>query len=655
VPSQDIPTAPSNLVTIPGVYHINISWISPASDGGSPILHYSIYRGITSGGETFLAQVNFDVTSYTDNSVSSGFTYYYRVSASNAIGESPLSNEDSAMPLSEPMEPTGLTGTSGDSYVNLTWSAPAQDGGSPIITYSIYRNGSFYDSVPGNQKWYNDTSVLNDVIYTYTVSATNNIGEGALSSSWATTKTVPTAPHGLQSNEGDGYVLLTWSAPSDDGGLNIIGYNIYRDSVLIDTVTGNQLYWNDTTVVNGVTYTYKVSANNSLGESLFSSEVDGTPMAKPSAPLNLQVEDGDGYVYLTWSVPVDDGGSAVVEYHIYRNGALLDTVSTGQLWFNDTKVVNGVTYTYSISANNDAGEGPESSGLDAIPLGRPSAPQNLKVSAGDGYVNITWYTPSTNGGSTITKYIIYRGATSGGESYLVEVGDVYYYNDTDVTNSETYYYKVSAINSQGEGAMSSGVSATPEAPTPSINQPPVATILTPSSGATLSGTFLFSGTALDSDGTVQWVEIRIDDGVWIMVNGTTSWDYEWDTTTVANGEHSIRIRVYDGTDYSQEIDRSVIINNPAEEEPTEEDMTWLLLLIILIVVITLILILLLAKRKKPEEKEIEEEVPKPIPHPPSKEGDEDKTEGDIKGGEDEKKAETSKHIPPPPPPPPPHK
>ena len=60
---------------------------APASDGGSAITGYNIYRGTASGGETLLTQVG-NVTSYTDASVTNGTTYYYKVSAVNAVGES---------------------------------------------------------------------------------------------------------------------------------------------------------------------------------------------------------------------------------------------------------------------------------------------------------------------------------------------------------------------------------------------------------------------------------------------------------------------------------------------------------------------------------------------------------------------------------------
>lgn len=93
----------------------------------------------------------------------------------------------------------------------------------------------------------------------------------------------------------------------------------------------------------------------------------------------------------------------------------------------------------------------------------PFAPQNLQAGAGDGSVTLTWDPPVDVGGLAITNYKIYRGTSSGGETLLTTVGSVLIYTDTSVTNSRTYYYKVSAVNGVGEGHQSNEASVTPTA------------------------------------------------------------------------------------------------------------------------------------------------------------------------------------------------
>ncbi len=99
----------------------------------------------------------------------------------------------------------------------------------------------------------------------------------------------------------------------------------------------------------------------------------------------------------------------------------------------------------------------------SINKGPPSPPQNLQATAGDGQVTLTWQAPSDDGGASITNYKIYRGTSSGGESYLTEVdGSTLSYTDTSVTNGQTYYYYVTAVNSAGESEESNEVSVTPQ-------------------------------------------------------------------------------------------------------------------------------------------------------------------------------------------------
>ena len=99
----------------------------------------------------------------------------------------------------------------------------------------------------------------------------------------------------------------------------------------------------------------------------------------------------------------------------------------------------------------------------------PSAPQNFTAITGDGYVDLSWNPPSNDGGSPITGYKIYRGTAHGEEIFVKVVGSVLIYTDYNVTNNQTYYYQVSAVNSVGEGEKSNELSAAPaskQIPTP---------------------------------------------------------------------------------------------------------------------------------------------------------------------------------------------
>jgi outer membrane protein assembly factor BamB/predicted transcriptional regulator len=175
------PTAPQGLHVTGGNAQINLAWAEPNSDGGSKITNYSIYKGTTSGHEFFLVKLGNALT-YQDNNVTNGQKYYYEVTVSNAIGESPRSNEANATPKTIPTAPQNLQGIGGNARVDLTWTAPSDDGGSTITNYSIYigtisGHKTFLVKV-GNVNTYQDNTVTEGHRYYYEVTATNSIGEG---------------------------------------------------------------------------------------------------------------------------------------------------------------------------------------------------------------------------------------------------------------------------------------------------------------------------------------------------------------------------------------------------------------------------------------------------------------------------------------------
>ena len=90
---------------------------------------------------------------------------------------------------------------------------------------------------------------------------------------------------------------------------------------------------------------------------------------------------------------------------------------------------------------------------------------------------------------------------------------------------------------------------------------PSVIITTPSNEDDVGGLITIQGNADDLDGYVQKVEIRIDDGNWLITTGTNNWNYEWDTRTVINGYHTIYARSFDGESYSDTASINIIIKS----------------------------------------------------------------------------------------------
>ena len=106
----------------------------------------------------------------------------------------------------------------------------------------------------------------------------------------------------------------------------------------------------------------------------------------------------------------------------------------------------------------------------APPRYRPGGPTKVTATAGNGKITLNWVAPSSDGGEAITAYEVFRGTSSGTETYLTSggcsnLGAVLTCTDTGLKNGTKYYYYLIAANSIGTGPQSNETSATPTATT----------------------------------------------------------------------------------------------------------------------------------------------------------------------------------------------
>jgi predicted RNA-binding protein with TRAM domain len=514
-----VPDAPLIGTATAGNGAAMVTFTPPANDGGADITSYTVTAVDSTtpanGGET----ASGTTSPITVPGLTNGDSYTFTVTATNSAGTgAPSAASNAVIPTTVPGAPTIGPATGGNASATVTFTPPANNGGTPISSYTVTAvdsttAGNGGQTASGTGSPITVTGLTNGDSYTFTVTATNSAGSSlpSAASNAVIPATVPGAPTIGIATAGNGAATVAFTPPANNGGKTISSYTVTAND-LTTPANGGQTNTGATSPItvmgltNGDIYSFTVTATNGVGTGSPSSQSNAVvPSAVPGPPTIGTATRGNASATVTFTAPANNGGLPITSYTVIAADSTTPTnggqsASGSGSPITVTGLTNGDTYTFTVTAVNGDGPGLASGASNpVVPATVPGAPTATTATRGAESASVAFTAPASTGGSAITSYTVtatdLTHSVNGGETGTGSSSPVLV---SGLTDGDTYVFTVTATNSVGTGPASAPSNGVVPATLPGAPLNVVAVPSSASAGVTFSAPASSGGSAVTS-------------------------------------------------------------------------------------------------------------------------------------------------------------
>jgi hypothetical protein len=373
-----------------------VNWTAP-DDNESEITSYTLAQKMGVGGGYSEVYTGPNLT-YPATGLTTGETYYYKVKATNAGGDSEYSDEAQVVPEN--------IVTMSDATITTCAAKFLDPGGSDDYGNSLHYETTFEPETPGEK-----------ISVSFSAFSLENSAD----------------------------FLTIYNGPSSA-------------SPILATLTGTSLPGSYTATGASGKMTFKFTSDGSLGFAGWVASIAcvSIPAEAPSTPTQVTFDDvTTSSVVVNWEAP-DDNGSPITSYTLEQkegSGNFTSVYTGTELTYEPASLTTGATYFYRVSATNGVGTSSPSSENSVLIATAPAVPVLSVSSVSTSAAILQWTEPASNGSSIIN----YSLEQKTGEDGVYEL--VYHLNQnswavTGLTSGDIYYYRVKASNGIGDSEHS---------------------------------------------------------------------------------------------------------------------------------------------------------------------------------------------------------